>query len=260
LAEVAFGSGFAKSKPFFAFILRASSALRRDSIGVRKVLPAESSVWQHWQGSLDALVIYLEPSVVAQVVAETFELDPTRTVVPPLDGFNSPELFSTMSAVDAELRTGSAGGSLLAESLANVLTVHLIRHITDARRLKGPADGILPRHKLLRVIEYIMENLEGSPTLEAMAKVVNLSPYHFARQFKAATGLAPYQFVITRRIERAQRLLRTNGGLGLAEVAFRSGFANQSHFCFHFKRIAGVTPRRFREDATGRPILEANIG
>jgi AraC-like DNA-binding protein len=44
----------------------------------------------------------------------------------------------------------------------------------------------------------------------------------------------------------AQRLLRTNGGLGLAEVAFRSGFANQSHFCFHFKRIAGVTPRQFR--------------
>ena len=244
------------------FYLRSEGVKRDRPLYPRSilVLPAESSVWQHWQGSLDALVIYLEPSVVARVVAETFELDPTRTVVPPLDGFNSPELFSTMSAVDAELRTGSAGGSLLAESLANVLTVHLIRHITGARRLKGPADGILPRHKLLRVIEYIMENLEGSPTLEAMAKVVNLSPYHFARQFKAATGLAPYQFVITRRIERAQRLLRTNGGLGLAEVAFRSGFVNQSHFCFHFKRIAGVTPRRFREDATGRPILEANIG
>jgi AraC family transcriptional regulator len=205
---------------------------------------------------MDALVIYLEPSVLARVVAETFELDPTRTVVPPLDAFNSPELFSTMSAVDAELRAGGVGGSLLAESLANVLAVHLIRHITGARAPKAPANGILPRHKLHRVIEYIMESLEGSPTLEEMAKVVNLSPYYFARQFKAATGLAPYQFVITRRIERAQHLLRANGGLGLAEVAFRSGFANQSHFCLHFKRIAGVTPRRFREIATGRTILE----
>jgi AraC family transcriptional regulator len=171
-----------------------------------------------------------------------------------------PELRSAMLAVDAELRAGGVGGSLLAESFANVLALHLIRHITAHRRHKALADGVLPSHKLRMVMEYIMENLGGSPTLEEMAAVVHLSPYHFARQFKAATGLAPYQFVITRRIERAQRLLRTNGGLGLAEVAFRSGFANQSHFCFHFKRIAGVTPRRFRDDATGRPILEADIG
>jgi len=119
--------------------------------------------------------------------------------------------------------------------------------ITGFHGLKAPAAGKLPRHKLHRVIEYIMENLEGSPTLGQMAGVVHLSSYHFARLFKAATGLAPHQFVITRRIERAQHLLRTNGKLGLAEVAFRSGFANQSHFCLHFKRIAGVTPRRFRE-------------
>jgi len=77
-----------------------------------------------------------------------------------------------------------------------------------------------------------MENLEGSPTLKEIAAVVHLSPYHFTRQFKAATGLAPHQFVIARRIERAQHLMRTNGGLGLAEVAFRSGFANQSIFAF----------------------------
>jgi AraC family transcriptional regulator len=101
-----------------------------------------------------------------------------------------------------------------------------------------------------------MENLENNPTLEQMAGIVHLSSYHFARLFKAATGLAPHQFVIARRIERAQQLLRTNGRLGLAEVAFRSGFANQSHFCLHFKRIAGVTPRRFRENANGRTILE----
>jgi AraC family transcriptional regulator len=150
-----------------------------------------------------------------------------------------------MLSVDAELRVGGVAGSLLVESLANVLAVHLIRHITGPRRELVSADGALPSHKLRRVIEYIMENLEGSPTLEQMAAVVHLSPYHFARQFKAATGLAPHQYVITRRVERAQHLLRTDCRLGLAEVAFRSGFANQSHFCFQFKRIVGVTPRQF---------------
>ena len=97
-----------------------------------------------------------------------------------------------MIAVDAELEAGGVGGSLLAESFANVLAVHLIRHITGHPRHKAQADGVLPTHKLRTVIEYIMENLEGSPTLEEMAAVVHLSPYHFARQFKAAAGLAPH--------------------------------------------------------------------
>ena len=222
------------------------------------VVPAGSSQLVRWQGSKDTLHVFLEPSLVARVAAESFELDPSRSVVPPLlSGFSSPELSAAMLAVDAELRAGGAGGSLLAESFATALAVHLMRYVMGPRRPKASADGILPRHKLRRVVEFIMENLEGSPTLEQMAAVVHLSLYHFSRQFKAATGFAPHQFVIARRIERAQHLLRTNGELGLAEVALRSGFANQGHFCLHFKRIAGITPRRFRENATGRTILES---
>src|SRR5258708_33821457 len=93
------------------------------------------------------------------------------------------ELRSAMLAVDAELRAGGVGGSLLVESLANVLAVHLIRHITGPRRLNASADGALPRHKLRRVIEYIMENLGGSPTLKQMAAVVPLRSYPFAAPF-----------------------------------------------------------------------------
>ena len=193
----------------------------------------------------------------SESAATMFELDLSRSAVPPPHGaLVAPELRATMLAVDAELTAGGPGGPLMIESLANVLAVRLIRYITGSSRLKGAADGVLPRHKVRRVIEYIMENLEGNPTLEGMAAVVHLSLYHFSRQFKAATGFAPHQFVIARRIERAQHLLRTNGELGLAEVALRSGFANQGHFCLHFKRIAGVTPRRFRENANGRTILE----
>jgi AraC family transcriptional regulator len=114
-----------------------------------------------------------------------------------------------------------------------------------AQRKPASAGGVLPNEKLRTVIEYIMENLAGSPTLDQMAAIVHLSPYHFARQFKAATGVAPHQYVIARRVERAQDLLRANCRVGLGEIAFRCGFAHQSHFCFHFKRIAGVSPRQF---------------
>jgi AraC family transcriptional regulator len=210
------------------------------------VVPAGSSMLCRWQGSMDVLHVLLEPSLVARVAAESFELDPTQTVVPPLDGLNVPELRSAMWAVDAELRAaGGGGGPLMGEALATMLSVQLIRHTTGARRLPVSADGVLPRRKLHTVIEYIMENLEGNPTLEQMAAVVHLSPYHFARQFKATTGLPPYQYVIARRVERAQHLLRADDELSLVEVALRVGFSDQSKFSFHFKRIVGVTPRQF---------------
>jgi AraC family transcriptional regulator len=94
-----------------------------------------------------------------------------------------------------------------------------------------------------------MANLHRSPTLEQMAALVSLSPYHFARQFKAATGLPPHQFLITRRVEQAQQILRGRGNLSLAEVAIGVGFSDQPQLCFHFKRIVGVTPGRFRASA-----------
>jgi AraC family transcriptional regulator len=78
-----------------------------------------------------------------------------------------------------------------------------------------------------------------------LAAVAHLSPYHFARQFRAATGLPPHQFVIARRVERAKQLLQ-GGDFTLAQVAARAGFSNQSVFTQHFKRLVGVTPGRFR--------------
>ena len=83
-----------------------------------------------------------------------------------------------------------------------------------------------------------------------MAAVARLSVYHFARQFKAATGLPPYQYVILRRVERAKHLLQGGAGLSLAEVAAHAGFSDQSQFCRHFRRLVGVTPGRFRTPAT----------
>jgi AraC family transcriptional regulator len=82
-----------------------------------------------------------------------------------------------------------------------------------------------------------------------MAAVARLSPYHFARQFKAATGLPPHRYVIARRVERAKQLLQAGTELSLAQVAARAGFSDQSQFSRHFRRLVGVTPGRFRTPA-----------
>jgi len=216
-------------------------------VGSVTVFPVGSVTEWRWRGTKDSFHVYVDPKLIARVATTSFELDPSRAAVPPLDALIVPELRTTMLAVDAELTAGGLGGPLMIESLANVLAVRLIRHIFGLRRLA--TDEVLPRRKLTTIVDYIMANLNGSPTLEQMAALVHLSPDHFTRQFKAATGLPPHQFLITRRVERAQQLLRGRGGVSLAEVAIGVGFLDQSQLSFHFKRIVGVTPGQFRASA-----------
>jgi AraC family transcriptional regulator len=99
------------------------------------VMPAGCNMLLRWQGSIDSIVIFLEPSLVAKIAAESFELDPNRTPLPSLYGLNVPELRSAMFAVDYEMRFGGPGNAMLVKSLANVLSIHLIRQITMAERL-----------------------------------------------------------------------------------------------------------------------------
>jgi len=105
---------------------------------------------------------------------------------------------------------------------------------------------VLSQHKLRAVVEFIHDHLGAELTLDRLAAVVHLSPYHFARLFKNSTGLPPRQYVIARRVERAKELLRERDPLPLVEVAIEAGFSSQSHLTRHFKRLLGVTPRRFR--------------
>jgi AraC family transcriptional regulator len=213
------------------------------------LVPAGCEARLRTSGCRGALHIFLEPRFIARVAAEAFELDPARVTIPWLYGLDLPHIRAAMGAVDAELTSGGAGGGLAAESLANVLAVHLIRHVMAPRRPARGRDGALPRGRLRAVVEYIEGHLDASPRLEQMAAVARLSPYHFARQFKTATGLPPYQFVIARRIERAKHLMQDGVDFSLAQVAVRAGFADQSQFSRHFKRLVGVTPGQFRTPA-----------
>ncbi len=217
--------------------------------GSISLIPAGSPVRVRVSEAKDQLHIFLAPEVLAQVAANEFGLDPARFSVCPLDGADLPHLRAAMWAVDAEMTAAARGGRLAAESLANILAVQLIRQILAPRPAMREREGALTPGTVRAVVSHIEDHLEASLTLAQMAEVAHLSAYHFARRFKAATGLAPHQYVIARRIERAKQLLDREHDVSLAEIAGRTGFSDQSHFSNHFKRVVGVTPGRFRRSA-----------
>jgi AraC family transcriptional regulator len=111
--------------------------------------------------------------------------------------------------------------------------------------MKMRRDASLPKDKVRKVVDYIVSNLAEDGTVEDLADLVEMSPFHFCRSFKQSTGLAPHQYILHLRIEKAKALLK-NKKLGIAEIASRLGFSDQSHFTNIFRRLAGTTPARWR--------------
>jgi AraC family transcriptional regulator len=97
-----------------------------------------------------------------------------------------------------------------------------------------------------RILEFIEENLECSLSLAALAAVVDLRPLYFARAFKTALGRSPHQYVLDRRIERAQELLRTTE-MAVTDIAAAAGFSSQSHLSYWMRRSIGISPAAYRQ-------------
>jgi AraC family transcriptional regulator len=209
--------------------------------------PGVESQWR-WRNTLESTHYQLSPALIAKVAEEAFDLDPARVCFPVrYYDQSSPEVIDTLTALRRELLTGGPGGRLCAESLANVLIVQLIRQMSNRRGSNGVihgSDGRLARHAMRAVEEYIHAHLDQNIALAELANVAHLSEFHFARLFKQTTGLPPHQFVIHQRVERAKRLI-TAGRLSLAQIAIDVGFSDQSQLSRHFKRLVGVTPKRF---------------
>src|SRR5262249_31070944 len=107
---------------------------RPPAAGSVSLLPAGSSAWVRSSGCKDELHLFLEPELVSRVAADGSDIARAGLTVPPLAGLALPQLRAAMSAVNTELTAGGAGGRLAAESLANVVAVHLIRHILTPRQ------------------------------------------------------------------------------------------------------------------------------
>ena len=107
------------------------------------------------------------------------------------------------------------------------------------------ARGGLPPGAMRRVREHVETHLSENIDLAALAAIAGLSLYHFARAFKQSAGVTPHHYLVQRRVERAQEMLARTS-LSLSEIAFATGFSDQSHFARHFRQMLGVTPGQFR--------------
>lgn len=199
--------------------------------------------WLRVRETTEALEIYPDLNLLHGIAAEAVPFEP----VPPGRDATVLGVASILKRVHG---MGSMLSDIAASTLAHKLACHLLHHYCGRRgHDRAPRlPGRLDRGTVDRVAAFVDAELSGVLTLDRLASVARLSPFHFARAFKATTGLAPHQFVTFRRIHRATTLLVQSTD-GVEQVAYAVGMSNVSHFRRVFRRHLGVTPGRLREDS-----------
>lgn len=94
-------------------------------------------------------------------------------------------------------------------------------------------------------ISHINKYFYKPITLQELADIAALSPYYFSRVFARETGMTPHKYLISTRMANAKFLLKTSL-MSVKEVAFHSGFSDESGFCTAFKKQEGMTPKEYR--------------
>ncbi len=143
--------------------------------------------------------------------------------------------------------SGAPGGRLAAESIAILSLVEMFTAGQDVTSIA--ASGIVWPSEFTRVVDFIEDRLKDDLSLQELADVAGMSVFHFARRFKEAIGKSPHAFVMERRVERAKTLL-SSCSLSLVDIAAETGFSSQAYFTTAFKKRTGITPGRFRKDAS----------
>lgn len=226
--------------------MRTGSGLRivgTQKLGSICVLPSGLSHTAELGGPCEHLALYIEPALLDRSAEETrpkgsFEL---------LERYSrrDPVISNIGMALLGELDSDGLSGRLYAESLANLLAVHLLRHYTSTSTKLRTNGGGLSGSKLQRVLAFVGENYAEDIKLSELAEVAGMSNFHFAREFKKSTGTTPHQYLIKFRIDRAKALL-ADTNLTLVEVGLGSGFSHQSHFTRLFRKSTGLTPQSYR--------------
>ncbi len=251
------------STEHLVFVNLASGHIQREAEGPvieRELVPGSVAVqpsgqpacWS-WDTRLNFSVLRLEPAFLDRVAKEVFDLEPGEYRLEAAMREQDPVVADIAGVLAREVVRGQAGGKLYAESLANILAVHLLRnyssHAASAVAQDSPAQPVPSQRSraVADAITYIEANYAREIKLEDVAAAVHLSPFHLARLFKQVSGRSPHQYLVQVRVNAARSLLSAGSGQrSLAEVAAAVGFADQSHLTRQFKRHFGVTPSQVR--------------
>jgi AraC family transcriptional regulator len=218
--------------------LNAPTPRVRYDAGHTMYIPPHADIWAY--GDSTSLVrgvrMRFDPSVIDSLLHD--ECDRQRWNEPILVLYDE-RIRQIAKLIWDECQIEGERPQLYGESLTTALLSCLFQ--SSRVQAKASQSG-LSRIQLKRTVEYMQASLLRDVRLKELASVAGLSPSHFGRAFKASTGLTPHRWIVQRRVQLAQRLMRESGK-SIVIASQMAGFAHQSHFTKAFRTVTGATPR-----------------
>ncbi len=210
-------------------------------------VPAGYPMSWDWNYRSSSIHLTLPPGLIDGMAQEIGEPWKAAALRPQFRVFDQ-HLATLLGELHAEVSLSENGADLSVTSLINLVGVRLLRsaEVSDKAPTES-AGATVSAVRLAQAVEYLSDRVGDRVTLEELAQAVGMSPFHFSRSFKKATGLPPHEFHIQLRISRARELLRTRTRLPVAQIAADLGFADENHLRRHFKRVVGMSPAAFRK-------------
>lgn len=216
--------------------------------GTLCLMPSGISTDWDVAGPLQMLHLYISHTAFEHVAHEALDTHPDQLALRDLTFFRDAYLENAIRATLLPLDWQAPADRMVMSSAGHTVLTYLAARYTDRRPAPVSIRGGLKPALLRRLADYVDARLGEAITLDDLASEAAMSPYHFARLFKHATGETPHAFVLRQRIAHARRLL-AEGRHDLAEIALLCGFSGQSHFTARFRRATGMTPRQYANAA-----------
>ena len=222
----------------------------REVAGDLDIIPAHTpSAWEMKQSG--TTLVMRVPDALLRSVAQDLDLNPAFIGVADRFQLRDPVIEHLGWALKAEIESGEATGPLFRESIGTALAARLLQRHNCRSLPMREVQGGMSAAKLKQIVTYIEDNLESELSLAEIASIASISVSHLKTLFRQSTGTPVHQYVLRRRVERAKALLR-DPELSIAQIAFATGFAHQSHLARHMRRICGTTPAAARKELAER--------
>jgi AraC family transcriptional regulator len=168
-------------------------------------------------------------------------------------GLSARQLRTLMTELCTAVRSALDDERVTAEDSLRRAT-EILREIgsTEVTTVEEVRGGLSP-WQIRKVASFIEANLDRSIKNDELASVVRLNTSHFGRAFRNSFGEPPHEYVIRRRVERAQGLMLSTRA-PLSEIALDCGLADQSHLTRLFRRMVGQSPRSWRRSRLDAPL------
>ena len=208
--------------------------------------PTRQALWNDNLGFVPANVELRSVSAGATAVHLLWRPDPeTAGRLEPMLPFHDSFISVNARAIASELE-GEAPDPLFVESLGHTIIVRYMRQFST-RGLAAPRSSGLSRQRLRRVVDYIESHLGDALTLDVIAEIACLSPYHLSRSFRRAMGIGLHRYVVQRRIDRARQLVLSTD-LAVSQIAVAVGFESPAAFATRFRQYTGQSPSSLRRN------------